>query len=310
MGKYENQNKYKIEHKISTLVHCATFKNERKPASFEIDGIDFCHSGFSHTDGWNKDEWIAKAIFEREDCNDAISKFRMQLFSIIPKISFISQAFIEFRLQPFLAHRYEHPLCFIKYASERKPVGLMFTDKEETALTELVANTEIPREFFLYWNDAVNTSGYSAKLLLIFSAIEAFTKKPNGKPNYKKRELLLGIDLKTEIFGAKGNSKSALRHRLVHGEYFTEKDRKNYLEVIHKKIISYFNLNILSKPLITEDVKNPQRHPWGNYKSWKGFIERLDNGNQFDLVDILENFENNGIEEPTKYRVVTNEEKY
>lgn len=305
-------NQYKIEHRISTLIGCATFENGGKPASFYFNDIEFSHYEFSYVNGWKKDEWVAKSTLEDENWLKAINNFRKQLLSIIPKISFISQAYIEFRLQPYLVHKNEHQFALIKYISDTNSVGLMFGDNEKRALSELMSKS-IPEEFFLYWNDAVNTTGYSAKLLLMFSAIEALTKKPNGKTNYMFRKEILGELLKKEIFGEKGNSDNALRNRLVHGEYFNEKDSKNYLEIIHKKIINYFNTKILSEPLINENVKNPQRHPWGNYKSWKGFIERSDNGNHFELDDILANFENNGVEKPIIYCLVPKDrlvEKY
>jgi hypothetical protein len=79
-----------------------------------------------------------------------------------------------------------------------------------------------------------------------FSAIEALVKIRNGsnpgQKDWSKLERILGVGLKTEIWGERGDPTNALRHRLVHGEYFNPQDStKNYLELMHKKIIAYFN---------------------------------------------------------------------
>jgi len=291
--------------KIQTLVHLLFLQQNEKPASFEFEGIEFYHCEFSHQNGWQKDEWNAAETIEAETWESAFTLFRQKLFSIIPKISFISQAYIDFRIQPFLVHKNESQIAVTNYVAESKPVGLMFGNDDVKVLTELVKNKDIPKEFFLYWNDAVNTTGYSAKLLLMFSAIEALTKKPNGKPNYTLREEVLGKELKFEIFGDKNKSKTALRNRIVHGEYFSPEDKKNYIDAIHKQTIRYFNEHILSESQINEDVKNPQRHFFGNKKSWYGFVERLDKSNEFDLDDILKDFENH-----RDYRVLDEVDNY
>lgn len=286
------QNHYSIEHKVQTLVNLLFLENKKKPATFVFNGIEFSHCEYSHQNGWQKDEWNAIAIIKADNWQSAFIKFRKKLFSIIPKISFISQAYIDFRIQPFLVHKNESQIAVTNYVAESKPVGLMFGNDDVKVLTELVKNKDIPKEFFLYWNDAVNTTGYSAKLLLMFSAIEALTKKPNGKPNYTLREEVLGKELKFEIFGDKNKSKTALRNRIIHGEYFSVDDKKNYVGAIHSKIIHYFNKYTITNGQINENVKNPQRHFFGNKKSWYGFIERLDKSNEFDLDDILKDFEN------------------
>lgn len=299
------QKQYRIEHKVHTLVNLLFLENKEKPASFKFDGIEFNHCSFSHKNGWQKDEWNAIAIIEANTWKSAFTNFRQKLFSIIPKISFISQAYIDFRIQPFLVHKLENPIAVTNYAVDSKPVGLMFGKDDVQALTELIANKNIPKEFFSYWNDAVNTTGYSAKLLLMFSAIEALTKKPNGKPNYRLRENILGKQLKLDLFGDKNKSKKALRNRIVHGEYFSSEDKKNYVDAIHKQVIRYFNEHILSNSQISEDVINPQRHFFGNKKSWYGFVERLDKSNEFILDDILKDFENHKV-----YRVLDEVENY
>jgi hypothetical protein len=66
-----------------------------------------------------------------------------------------------------------------------------------------------------------------------------------------------------------------LRHRLTHGEYFFATDfNKNYVEEIHKKIIDYFNNDILKSNLkISNHIVNPQRHKDENYKYCSAIYE-------------------------------------
>jgi len=58
-------NHYKIDHKILTLVHLLFLQKNEKPASFEHSGIEFTHCGFSHQNGWEKDEWNATEIVDQ-----------------------------------------------------------------------------------------------------------------------------------------------------------------------------------------------------------------------------------------------------
>lgn len=131
--------------------------------------------------------------------------------------------------------------------------------------------------FFWYWNDAANSSGYTSKLLLMLAAVETLVNKPttNGKPekDYDKLVKILGPELKKEFWGEEGNSRNALRHRLAHGRYFRPGDgEKNHLELLHKRIIAYFNEVIFKEQLIDENVTNPPRHPFGNRDVGQSFI--------------------------------------
>ena len=58
---------------------------------------------------------------------------------------------------------------------------------QQKALLALLGCPQIPEEFFYYWNDAVNSTGYSSKLVLMFSAIEALVKKPDGEKDFAGR---------------------------------------------------------------------------------------------------------------------------
>ena len=221
--------KYKIEHKIFTLADCAVMEKESNPASFGIEGIQFSHWDFNYRDGWvGADAWLATAEVEAKDFLDAINGFRAKLFKLIPRISLISQSYIDFAMEPFIVHDSTSDVVFFEYTEDVKGGGLMFMEDEQKALVLLLERTDIPELFFSYWNDAVNVSGYSAKLLLMFSAIEALVKK-DRKKDWALINSILGEDLIKELF----EPKSGLRHRLVHGEYFDARDdKKNYLDRI------------------------------------------------------------------------------
>ncbi len=293
--------KYKIEHKILSLSHCAVMTNEGKPTSFTAEGITFSHWDFNYRDGWLTDSWIASAEVESSDLLTAINDFRKKLFRLIPRIALITQSYIDFISESFLVHDISKNIAYLRYIEDHKGGGMMFMEKEEKALKKLLENKDISDEFYNYWQDAVNTIGYSAKLLLMFSAIEALVKK-NGKKDWNLMNTILGEDLVKELFEENNNG---LRHRLVHGEYFSKKDDgKNYLESIHKKVINYFNSSIFDESLISENVVQPQRHFFGNKGEAKLFIENKDKSSIFNLKDVLKDFNNHkdNLNNPDRYQ--------
>ncbi len=169
--------------------------------------------------------------------------------------------------QPYFVLRSDCSCGVFRWTKPHGPVGLMFEENERWALEVLLENSEVPDAFYQYWKDATNTTGYSSKLLLMLSAIEALCKKNSSGTKYSidfiKLEQILGKDLKEDLWGTKEDKgKRALRHRLVHGEYFEKLDHlTNYVNHLHSKIIAYFNGSILKNAVIHEGVVNPQRHP-------------------------------------------------
>ena len=296
--------KYKIEHKILTLARCDVMDKKDDPASFEIDEIKFSHWDFNYRDGWLTDAWLAVATIEAENYHKAFAKFIKKLSRLIPRVSLISQSYIEYLSEPFLIQKTGSDMAFFRYTTDVGAVGLMFMEGEQKALRILLENKEIPEAFYYYWNDAVNATGYSAKLLLMFSAIEALVKR-NGQKDWNLINEILGEDLVKELFGTKEKSNTGLRHRLVHGEYFGNQDNgKNYLELIHNKVINYFNTKIFSEALIHENVTHPQRHFFGNKKECRTFVKLKDKSNLFSLKDLLKDFTDNGFRTPKKYEHV------
>jgi hypothetical protein len=279
----------------------------KDPASFGAEKIKFSHWEFNYGDGWLKDAWLAEATIEAKNYREAYSKFLEKMFRIIPRISLISQSYIDYSLEPFLIHKVGSDVAFFRYTNDVKGGGLMFMEKEKEALDILLSYNEISEEFFYYWKDAVNASGYSAKLLLMFSAIEALTKK-NGRKDWALIEEILGVDLAKNLFGTKGNSNTGLRHRLVHGEYFNRQDDgKNYLELVHNSVIKYFNSKIFKNSLIPENITNPQRHLFGNKEEGKTFVKKI-NPSVFNLKDMLKDFGENGWDKPKSHCHIFNKD--
>jgi len=302
-------NKYTIEHKILTLSDCAVMENKDKPASFNSNGIEFSHWDFNFRDGWlENDAWIATVQINAKNYADAINDFWNRLRRLIPRISLISQSYIEYISEPILVYKIGSDVAFLRYTADTMGGGLMFMEKEQKALTELLGVKKIPETFYYYWNDAVNATGYSAKLLLMFSAIEAFVKK-NGQKDWNLINKILGVDLVKNLFGTKKQPNTGLRHRLVHGEYFNVGDHsKNYLELVHNKVISYFNTKILSESLISENIVHPQRHFFGNKQQGNFFLKHKDGSKSFNLKNLLNNFTDGQFHTDGKYEIVFNQQ--
>lgn len=295
--------KYYIEQKIETLAE-NSIGVEESQSRFELDNIIFEQWEFNHRDGWLGNAWLAKATIEATSVTEAYQLFRAKLVKIIPRVSFVSQCYIEFGTEPFLIRKEEADAAYFYDIQEVGGVGLMFDEPHLDALRKLT-EADIPEEFFLFWNEAVNTTGYSPKLLVMFSALEALAKKPNGSKDHERLELILGKELKDDIF----KQTSGLRNRLVHGEHFLETDfRRNFVEGVHRAVVGYFNQYIFGKGVISLDTVSPHRRLSGNKEVGRYFIEPI-NDAQLDLKSVLRSF--NAAEDRLRnpdYNLVSNQE--
>lgn len=302
-----SSNNYRFEHKIETLADNAVME-AGKPPSFTAHDLNFSHWEFNHRDGWVGNAWVASANIQAMTFRKAFEDLWHRLSRVIPRISFVSQCYTEYISEPFLAVRDDLNLAFFRYTERTDGVGLMFMEESREALQTLLDTTTIPEEFFYYWNDAVNTIGYSAKLLLMFSAVEALVKRGRKNIDREKREKILGRELRVKLFGGEGATDEGLRNRLVHGEYFAAPDSKiNYFEQIHAKVLAYFNQEIFKKQLLTENVVNPQRHVFGNRQALRIFI-RPKSANPLELRAVLADIRNrNNDFNFDKYEIVLDE---
>ena len=280
-------NSYRIEWLIETVSKNAILE-KGKSVPFVLENVRFEHWNYSVSEAWVGNRWIASSIVEADNLIGAINILYHKLGKIIPRLSLVGQCYVDFVNQPYSVHKEGADLAYFFNTYEGTDSGLMFRENELDALKQLLKK-KIPAEFFLYWNDIVNTIGYSSKLSLMCAAIEALVKKKDGNKNWKKLERILGKKVKKVLWGEPSNTSGALRNRLIHGEYFSSDDfDKNYVEVIHKKIICYFNNRVLRKKLINPNVKNPQRHilPYKKSKS-QGFIKCKFSPASFGLKSLL-----------------------
>lgn len=294
---------YEIQHRIETLAQSVGPVDDLGAPFLSMD-IQFSHWDFNFSEGWKGHYWLAKGTVDAPNCNDGYEKFHGKMAKIVPRIALLSQCYTDWLVQPFLILRSDAEIALFRFTRDRGATGLMFTGELQQALTSLLENSQIPEEFFYYWNDAVNSTGYSSKLVLMFSAIEALVKKPDGGKDFAKLESILGSELKTALWGTKGSSSGGLRHRLIHGEYFNPDDSgKDYLNLVHKKIIAYFNNAILGKKLINENVVSPQRHPFGN-KEESTFFIRARGSKTTNLKDVLADAQKKDFYQMENYEIV------
>jgi hypothetical protein len=287
--------RYRIEQRIETLANNAVMKDGRMEAAFSVGKVRYSHWDLDPNIGGPSDYWLAEASIEAENYKAAFQVFRKDLNRAVPRISLISQTYIDILQQPFLIARDSEQIGFFRYMRKRAGVGLMFVEKHREALVRLLEDTSIPEEFYYYWNDVVNAVGYTPKLLLMCSAIECLTRLGRGEKDWEKIEEVLGKELKEDLFGTEGNSRIGLRHRLTHGEYFGEADsEKNYVELIHKSVMTYFNEHILNEQLLDLNVVNPQRHFVGSVEGGAWFIKSRDS-DRLSLRRILGDFEKNDV---------------
>lgn len=296
-------NSYKIQQKIMTLSENAVGAAAGSP-SFTAEDIKFTHWEFNHRDGWFANAWLAEFRVEAKDATHALYEYNKKLYRVIPRVSLVGQAYIQYLVQPYLITKKTSDVAYLYYPFDTGPVGLMFQEEEKKALDNLLRNNDIPEEFFLYWNDAVNTTGYSSKLLIQFSALDALIRRPDGTKDYGLRKTILGKELKDKIYA----QNTGLRHRLVHGEYFSDKDSDNYMEIIHKKVIAYFNDVIFGEKLLEENIVGPQRHFFQNDSLVRCWIRQQDEDWPLELKKVLEDIEGNKDDPwPKKYELVHDE---
>lgn len=286
--------RYVIQNRIYTLIDFGIY-NEERLSSFTRADIQF-----SPWDGGlffvgRSNFWIAESEREAPDINEAWNSFNKDLTQVTSRIAFVGQAYLQTYQQPYLIKTANDRRVLFQYTRDRGSVPLMFMENELSGLYSLLQETAVPNEFYLYWNDATNTVGYSSKLVLMFAALEALFRKDrrvSKKAYYDKIDSVFGHELREELYGTQEDKgRSGLRHRLSHGEYWGGQAAvRNYVEAIHKGIIRHFNSQVLGKSPLHENVISPQRHPFGNIEKWKGYV-RSESEAPLNLKDLVNAFD-------------------
>lgn len=288
-------NDYSLQLKLHTLALCDIIEDKKLNHHFEFEGMTFDSWGYNDRDGHKLGAWLVTGETQAQTMREAKENFFVKLNDLIPKIAMISQCYTEHINEPYLVHRLDNDIALFHYSKEVAPVPLHFT-KESLATLTALKDKQLSNEFnafFYYWNDMLNSTGYSAKLLLICSALEALGKALDKEKGLFRDEVL-GDELRKKVFE---NNNLGIRHRLTHGDYFSAQDNEDYLSQIYSKIIEYFNSDILKVTPINKNVVEPQRHFFGNKEFCDLFLKKKPESNaSFDIKEIMESIENSELE--------------
>lgn len=300
---------YRLEQRIHTLAKNFVDMESMSAPALRVDGVTFTSWPHQSTETWTNKYWLATAELDAAGYREAWQSLWDKLSKSVPRICTVSQCYAEHLGQPLLILRKDLNLAFVRWTQQRGATGLIFGGNELKALNALINDPLIPDDFFWYWNDATNSTGYASKLMLMLSAVETLINKPstNGRPqkDYIKLEAILGPELKKEFWGEeRKDNTDAVRHSLAHGRYFPPgAGRKDYLLVLHQKIITYLNDVILGEKLIKEDIIHPQRHPTDNMDESQFFV-RARGTEPLSLVDVAGDLETN-FENPQHYEYIS-----
>ena len=284
-------NTYKIEQRIKSI--SKMMMGDGTQPSFSLDGVTVKHENFTLQTGPTGNYWFAESAIDAESWRAALDIFITKVERITARTAFVGQGYTNFLLEPFLITRvnnYRKDVGFFRFTRDGVGMGLVLLEDQRKAIEMLYNNPAIPDDFFLYWNAATNTTDYASKLLLMFGAIEALERNRDKTLFPQKKDLhvkILGENLANDLFA----QTTGLRHRLSHGEYFnTAREKRDYLDEVHKAIVTYFNKEILKAELISEDVVAPQRHFDGNKSGFEGFVHTVDNTDLPALKTLLLGF--------------------
>lgn len=285
-------NLYHIEHRITTVAELY--------APFEFRGFTLNPWELDWVSGTCGGAWCAIKEIEGENVNEAFSRFRRELFSVVDRIAFVSQCYTVAEHDPFLVLKTndnERRQLFFRYAEERSVTPLNFLEPEIATLKALEAYEE-KGDVFRYLRESTNATAFHTRLAMLFTALEAMAGEsvdPKGrrkmtKKDYIEKEILKDTDLFEKVFGYG----TGVRNRLLHGGKVDlgsdeHKDR-NYIEEIYTAILRYFRES--HGVALNTEVVGPQRTPLGNYQSWTGWIEPIQASDQLDLLSIHEAFKN------------------
>jgi hypothetical protein len=279
-------NTYKIERRLHIFSRLWGV-DEKEIASFAMNNISFSHWEWNYANGATTHYWLIEQEVNATDYRKAFEIHYKESEEIVSKLAFITQSYCEDKREPFLIHKKNSDIVYFRYTRDSSGVPLYFNKNSLNVLIKLLENTHVPKQFYYYWNDMINSTNYSSKLLLLCSALEALAKGlyPNKKKHDALREIL-GEDLHLKLWE---RDHKGIRHRLTHGEYFNdETDNENYVQQAYEKILDFFNSTILEDKLLNTDVKNPQRHFSGNKEGGHYFLQNRNGKKEFTLKELLD----------------------
>lgn len=290
---------YHVQHKIKVLLSNNANISRETPEeahTFTAEGLAFRPWVRDPHEYWKAGGWLVEANLEVDSLNDALKSYSLKMSRVVPRIAFVGQAYINDRKGPIFIKRDDKDIGWLKSVIPQEPVSLDFMDDEKEALDSLLENIDVPDTFYYYWNDSVNTTSYTGKLLLMFGAIDSLAVRGQRK---KKRNEILGGELANEIY----DDSTGLRNRLTHGEYLNASDGKNYVELMHKTVLGYFNKSIIRKDVLELNIVDPQRHFEDNYIGGQFYVKQNNSNAPLDIHSLVEDIEKNqGI--PRSYEII------
>lgn len=287
-------NKYRIQHKIKTLAQLSFSKPEW--TEIEIDWYKIKNRWFNIQQWpfWNA--WIIEKNIEAWHYIEALNIFRRSFNIIAQRICFISQCYFEFLDESRLIEKLNNnpeKIFILHDIRDRVPVWLYFTEKELKDF-KIIEKELIDNPCFMYLQASNNTLWYHAKLSLLCSALEALAGKEEKESKewiyttYNKdiMKIILWDNYYNKIFG-----KNWLRHKIQHWDFINDFYWENYIEIIYKKILEYFN-NRFSLNFDT-NIISPQRHFYWNLEYVNLFLKPKSQEQKIDLKEIPKKIEEN-----------------
>jgi hypothetical protein len=193
---------YQIEHKIGTLALLHD--------PFAYAGFEFGQWEYTEASGPTGDAWVAKRVVVANTAQEAVSRFRGELFPIVDKVAFLGQCFAVAEFQPFsIFKRYDddYRILFFRWYRGAKGVPLTFGDEQMRSLAAL-ENYELRGKVFNRMREAANATTFSARFSMLVSALEAIAgQKDLGKGrlttdrDYIADEVLQDREFTRSIFG-------------------------------------------------------------------------------------------------------------
>lgn len=295
---------YHVQHKIKVLLSNnanISFDIPEEAHTFTVEGLTFRPWNRNPHEYWKAGEWLVEADIDASSLGDVLKSYSLKMSRVVPRIAFVGQAYINDRKGPIFIKRDDKDFGWLKSIISQEPAPLDFMDEEKEALDSLLNNEGVPDAFYYYWNDSVNTTSYTGKLLLMFGAIDSLATRGQRK---KRRNEILGQELANEIYA----DSTGLRNRLTHGEYLNTSDDNNYVELVHTAVLDYFNKSIIGKDVLELNIVGPQRHFEENYAGAQFFIKQSESSTPLNLHSLVEDIEKNeGI--PRSYEIIFDNEK-
>jgi hypothetical protein len=261
----------------------------------QIDGYNLENYWFSLEEWLYWDARIVEKVIDSENYINAINLFRKEFNLISQKLCFISQCYFDFLNQSYLVEKLSdnsERIFFLFHICENLPVGLIFDDNDFSNYKSI---EWIENACFMYLQSCNNSVWYVSKISLLCSALEALAWKVE-KEDEKTWRTYTTYDrkvMKKILWGSYMDKifwDDWLRHKVQHWDYIHKYKDENFVDLIYKKILEFFNKSYSLN--LDTDIMSPQRHFFENKSFLKCFLKPSNISQKIDLRDIPEDIEN------------------